>query len=71
VICYEAFGEMIEPHNKRMQTDLTSHYASCEAADARRYVLIQVLHLVSIMLLFINEWHSKDLEGNEIKSQRD
>ncbi len=24
---------------KRMQTDLTSHYATCEAADAGRYVV--------------------------------
>ena len=60
-----------QPYNKRMQTDISTRYASENAADARRYVLIQDSHIVSIVLSFLNEWRSKDLEGNEIKSQRD
>jgi len=57
--------------NKRMQSDRSTGYASETAADARRYVLVQILLIVSLMLLSQNEWHSKDLEGNEIESQRD
>ena len=52
--------------NKRMKSDQTTRYAPGLAADAERYVLVQILLIVSLMLLSPNEWHSKDLEGNEI-----
>ncbi len=54
-----------------MQSDQNDRYAFILTADARRYVLIQILLIASIVILFSNEWHSKDLEGNEIKPQRD
>ena len=57
--------------NKRMQSDQLTRYASALAADAGRYVLVLNLLIVSIVLPFANEWHSKDLEGDEIKSQGD
>ncbi len=38
--CAKRRGNMNLPHNKRMHTDLTSHYAACEAADAGRYATL-------------------------------
>ena len=35
----------------------------------QRYVYLQILTIVSLMILYINEWRSQDLEGNEIQSQ--
>ena len=59
-----------ESHNNRMQPDF-GELALPSAADAKRYVLVLNLLIVSIVLPFANEWHSKDLEGDEIKSQGD
>jgi hypothetical protein len=53
-----------------MQTDQNVRYALILTADAMRYVHVQILTIVSIMVLFVNEWHSQDLKGNEIQSQR-
>ena len=52
-------------------TNACSRTRQSRAADAGRYVLVLNLLIVSIVLPFVNEWHSKDLEGDEIKSQGD
>ena len=60
----------LEESNKRPNKRMQSDASKAGAADAGRYVHFQVLTIVSIMILYLNEWRSQDLEGNEIQSQR-